>query len=196
MFEESTRIQLTEFPDTFPHEDPSATDTDALPIDDYVGQWWLVHTKSRNEKALATDLERLGIQHFLPLAHLRRRYRGRPVTVAMPLFPSYLFLCGSEEDRYAALMTHRAAAIIDVVNQDGLRAELRHVYRLSVSDEPVDLYPGLKRGRRCRVTHGSLAGLEGVVQRRRDLCRVYVGVDVLGQSAELEIDASLLEIIE
>jgi hypothetical protein len=60
----------------------------------------------------------------------------------------------------------------------------------------VDLYPGLRRGRRCRVVAGSLKGVEGVVLRRRGLYRVYVGVEALGQSAELEIDPSLLEVIE
>ena len=92
-------------------------------------------------------------------------------------------------------MTHRAARVIRVVDQERLRSELRHVYQVTASDEPVDLYPGLRRGRRCRVVRGSLRGLEGVVLRRRDPCRMYVGVEVLGQSAEVEIDPSLLEVI-
>jgi transcription antitermination factor NusG len=180
----------------FAETDSCPNPSDLLPIDALVGQWWLVHTKARNEKALATDLEKKRIQYFLPLARLKRRYGGRTTEVELPLFPSYLFLCGDEEDRYATLMTHRAAAVIGVQNQAQLRMELRHVYRLTMSQEPVDLYPGIRQGRRCRVVRGCLAGLEGVVLRRRDICRVYVGVEALGQSAELEVDPSLLEVIE
>jgi len=43
---------------------------------------------------------------------------------------------------------------------------------------------------------GTLGGLEGVVIRRRGPWRVYVGVDFLGQSAELEIDAADLVILD
>ena len=167
-----------------------------LPIDEFEGLWWVVHTRARNEKVLATELDRRGIQHFLPLARAKRVYGGRTTYVDMPLFPGYLFLCGSDDDRYATLMTHRVAKVIDVVAQEGLKTELRHICRITMTDEPVDLYPGIRRGRRCRVIRGSLEGLEGVVLRRRGMCRVYVGVEMLGQSAEIEIDPSLLEISE
>jgi transcription antitermination factor NusG len=166
------------------------------PVDVLVGRWWVIHTKSRMEKALAADLERLKIGHYLPLLQTRRRYGGRVFDMSLPLFPGYLFLCGQEDDRYATLMTHRAAQVIPVVDQERLKHELRQVYRVTISDEPVDLYPGLRAGQRCRIASGSLQGIEGVVIRRRGLCRVYLGVEVLGQSAELEIDPALLEIID
>lgn len=166
------------------------------PLDELTGRWWLVHTRARQEKALARDLGLRGVACFLPLVTMKRRYGGRNFQVQMPLFPSYLFLCGGEEARYTTLMTHRAAGVIHVVDQERLRWELRQIHRLTVGDEPVDLYPSIRPGRRCRVVGGSLAGLEGVVLRRRGQCRVYVGVEALGQSAELEIDPSLLEIIE
>ncbi len=180
---------------------PQATspETPALPgcpIDVLEGTWWLVHTRSRCEKALGADLDRLGIGYFLPLALRRHRHGGRPVEVLLPLFPSYLFLCGGPDERYATLMTHRAAQIIDILDQQRLINELRQVYHVMASREPVDLYPGLREGRHCRVIAGPLAGLEGVVLRRRDICRVYVGVKALGQSAELQIDPSLLEVTE
>jgi len=164
--------------------------------DDLTRPLWVVHTKARNGKALARDLHLKKIRCFLPLIQVTRRYAGRRISLRVPLFPSYLFFSGDEDDRYTALMTHRAACVIPVVDQDRLRRELQHIHLLTCSQESVDLYPGLHRGRRCRVISGALAGLEGVVLRRRDICRVYVGVEILGQSAELEVDASLLEIID
>lgn len=177
-------------------DEPMAPALSACPLDVLTAPWWLVHTKSRCEKALATDLDRLGIKYFLPLARMRRRHGGRPVQVLMPLFPSYVFLCGGADERYATLMTRRVAHVIEIADQQRLKDELRQVYHVMVSHEPVDLYPGLRQGRRCRVLAGPLVGLEGIVLRHRDLCRVYVGVDVLGQSAELQIDPSLLEVID
>jgi len=166
------------------------------PVDEFEGDWWVVHTRPRHEKALAADLENQRIGYFLPLVTVKRKYRGRGVEVQLPLFPSYLFLCGGDDERYAAFNTRKAVNIIAVVAQEQLKQELRQIHRLVMSRQPLDLYPALQRGRRCRVISGPLAGLEGVVLRRRNVCKVYVGVEALGQSAELEIDPSLLEVIE
>ena len=166
------------------------------PIDTLVGDWWVVHTKARNEKALGSDLEKLGIGYFLPLARVKRKYGRRRLLVEIPLFPSYLFMCGGRDERSETLGTHRAANVIQVFDQRELKEQLRQIHRVTTSGKAVDLYPGLKRGILCRVIRGCLKGLEGVVLRRRGICRIYVGVEALGQSAELEIDADLLEAID
>lgn len=166
------------------------------PIDTLLGDWWVVHTKARNEKALGSDLEKLGIGYFLPLARVKRQYGRRRILVEIPLFPSYLFMCGGRDERSETLGTHRAANVIQVLDQRELKEQLRQIHRVTTSGKPVDLYPGLKKGSHCRVISGCLKGLEGVVLRRRGTCRIYVAVEALGQSAELEIDADLLEAID
>ena len=166
------------------------------PIDTLVGNWWVVHTKARNEKALGSDLDGLGIGYFLPLARVKRQYGRRRILVELPLFPSYLFMCGGRDERSQTLGTHRAANVIQVFDQRGLKEQLRQIHRVTTSGKPVTLYPGLKRGSRCRIVRGCLKGLEGVVLRRRGVCRIYMAVETLGQSAELEIDADLLDTID
>jgi transcription antitermination factor NusG len=172
------------------------TGVGSTPVDELVGCWWVLHTKARNEKALAGDLARLHVQHFLPVIECRRVYAGRARYVKIPLFPGYLFLCGRAEDRLAALRTHRVAKVLEVADQIRLRTDLRQIQRVVEGTVPVDLYPRLRRGCRCRVTSGPLAGLEGVVLRRRGRWRVYVGVEFLGQSAELDIDPMFLDVID
>ena len=171
-------------------------DPELSPADAYQGRWWVLHTRPRNEKAVAADLTRLQINHFLPLVKHKRVYGRRVHEVQIPLFTGYVFLCGEEKDRQAALRTNRLANVLNVGDQEQLRADLRQIHRVVTSGEPVDLYPRLRKGARCRVTHGPLAGLEGVVLRRRGPWRVYVSVQFIGQSAELEIDSALLEVID
>lgn len=172
-----------------PHYDPPA-------IESCSGLWYVLHTRARNEKATAADLTRLGIQNFLPLIRYRRLYGGKRRRVEIPLFPGYLFMCGDRADREAALRTNRVAQILDVSDQAKIRNDLHQVHRVVTSEETVDFYPKLRRGTRCRVVSGTLQGLEGVVIRRSGPWRVFVGVDFLGQSAELEIDPTLLAIID
>jgi len=162
------------------------------PIDAYIGRWWVLHTRARNEKVVAKALANQRIQYFLPLIRYRRTYGGRINRVEIPLFPGYVFLCGCPEDRLVALKTNRIANVLEVADQEQLKHDLRQISRTVESG----VYPGLRAGARCRVTAGGLIGLEGVVLRRQGLWRVYVGVEFLGQSAELQIDPSLLEIID
>ncbi len=166
------------------------------PVEAFVGRWWVLHTRARNEKAVATDLQRHRVQHFLPLVRRMRIYSGRKRIVELPLFPGYVFLCGDLPERHLALQTHRVAQVLEVADQDGMRFDLAQIQRVVESEVPVDLYPRLRVGARCRVRTGSLMGLEGVVLRRRGPWRVYVGVQFVGQSAELEIEPDLLELLD
>lgn len=164
--------------------------------DSFTGRWWAVHTKSRQEKALASDLGRLGVGCFLPLARVRRRRAGRTVEAQYPLFPGYLFMCGNEEERIAALRTRRIVRVLDVGHQERFKDSLRHIHRMVTSDQPVDLYPGIRPGRRCRIASGPLRGIEGTVLRRHRAFRICVAIDMLGQSAEAEVDAASLEMLD
>jgi transcription antitermination factor NusG len=157
------------------------------------GRWWALHTRARNEKLVATALAQRGIPHYLPLVSLQRNYGPRRVTVELPLFPGYLFLLGGADECAAALRTRRVAMVLRIDGQAQFRDELRQIHRVVESGESVDLYPGLQEGRRCRVISGSLAGLEGVVLRRRSSSRMYIAATVLRQSAVIEIDCALLE---
>jgi transcription termination/antitermination protein NusG len=163
-------------------------------IHEIPGEWWLLHTKPRNEKALAWNLLDSGIDYFLPLARWSRRYGRHRQEVVLPLFAGYMFCaCCSEEDRFVVINTARTVGIIEVVDQDKLRGELEQIRRALGTPRQVDLFPGIKTGRRCRVIAGSLKGIEGVVVTRRDISRLFLDVSILGQSAVLEIDALLVE---
>ncbi len=164
------------------------------PIDEIDGSWWVLHTRARHEKALAAELDESGINLFLPLISVTRRYGRRRVNIFLPLFPGYLFVAFvSEEDRIRCLRTQRVARTIRVENQDRLREELEHIRRALVLGQRLQLYPGIKTGRRCRVISGPLKGVEGVVVRRNKKGRIYLEVDILGQSAMVDVELTDLE---
>ena len=159
----------------------------------YMERWWVAHTRARNEKVVALALARQYVRHYLPLVRLHRRYATRQGTVRLPLFPGYMFLWGDYGARDKAWQTKRVANILQVEDQERLCTELRQVYRAIESGEAVDLFPSLRRGRRCLITGGALKGLTGIVIRRGRRCRMHLSVTMLGQSAVIEVDAALLE---
>ena len=158
--------------------------------------WWVIHTRSRQEKVVAETLAKRGVPHYLPLVTRTRTYEKVRIKVELPLFPGYLFLCGAFEACEAAWKTNRVANMLPVEDQEGIRGELAQIYQVLQSGESVDLMKTLRRGRRCRISGGSLAGLEGVIQRRGRHCRMFLAVTILGQSAVVEVDGALLEPVD
>ena len=175
---------------------PAQTHQAFTPVDEIIGDWWVLHTRPRCEKAIAGVLARRDVAYFLPLVRYRRTTRGRARFVDLPLFPGYIFVCGTWDSRETALRTNRVASVLEVGDQLRLRTDLRQIQTVIESGEPVDLYPSLRAGSRCRVRTGPLAGLEGTVLRRRGPWRVYVAVQFIGQSAELELDPMLLDVLD
>ncbi|GAH78749.1 unnamed protein product, partial [marine sediment metagenome] len=117
--------------------------------------------------------------------------------IMMPLFTSYVFICGTEHDRYTALTTNRLCQTIEVADQDGLIQELTRVEKALLSKAIIDHYPRLPVGGCCRIIRGPMMGIEGVVIERKDAkARMVIEVTILGQGAVVEIDADLLEPID
>lgn len=164
------------------------------PRDHNEGRWWVLHTKSRNEKALALQLCDFRINFFLPLVKMIRRYARRHVETQVPLFPGYLFaIYRSYDDRLRVLETRRVANNFEVTDQYRLTIELEHIRHALVAGDRLRLFPGIRMGRRCRILAGPLKGLEGVVVRRGKKGCIFLAVDILGQSATVDVDLSLVE---
>jgi hypothetical protein len=153
----------------------------------------VAHTRPRAEKAMAWDLLRRRIGHFLPMVESVRFSGGRKRRVLLPLFPSYLFFCGGERERRDALSTHRACQVLEVVDQQGLIADLGAIERALGAKARLTLYPRIAVGQRCRIIAGPFEGLEGVVIERHPDARLVLDVAFLGQGAVMEIDADLVE---
>lgn len=170
---------------------------DALP-DSLSGRWWVAHTKPRSEKALAADLQAIGIFHYLPLQSrtTRSRRTRRESRSVIPVFPSYLFFNADEEHRLKSLATNRIVNLLAVPRQDVLLHELRQVHRALLAGATLLWRPKLHAGDWARVIAGPLMGIEGVVMRRLSRVRLSLNVMMLGQSVSVEVPEEDLEACE
>jgi len=166
------------------------------PIREFPGLWRVAHTKSRNEKALASELVRKNISYFLPMRWKTRFQGGRKIRSLLPLFPSYLFLCGEEKDRLDILKTNRVANLIEVKDQQRLIGELSQIEQAIEAGADLVPHKYITAGQRCRVTAGPLAGLAGIVIKAETKARLVLQVDMLGQAASVEVDTDIIETIE
>jgi transcriptional antiterminator RfaH len=159
-------------------------------------RWWAVHTRPRQEKALARRLFGDEIPFYLPLVAREHLIRGRRVRSRVPLFGGYVFLFASDEERTRCLATGRAASLLPVGDGQQLTRDLRAVRRLIAADAPLTPERRLAPGRRVRVKSGALAGTEGTILARRGRRRLLVAVQFLQQGVSMEIENLLLEAVD
>lgn len=160
---------------------------------DATGDWFVLHCKSRQEKALADDLSAMRVPHYLPVLRQVRYHGRRKAVVEAPLFPGYLFLRGTLDQAYVADRTRRVANIIKVPNQQQIDWELGNLWLALAKEAPVVEFPYLQKGIKVEVRSGPFRGLQGIVQDRLSRQRIMLQIDMLGRGVSLEIDGALLE---
>jgi transcription antitermination factor NusG len=159
---------------------------DGLPGD---AQWWAVYTLARREKELMRRLRALDVPFYSPLVARRTRSPGGRVRQSyVPLFASYVFIFGNEQERLQALATNCVSRTLKVPDGTQLVHDLRQIRQLIELDAPLTVESRIEPGRRVRVRSGSMTGLEGTVVKRRGREWLVVAVEFLGQGASVLLE--------
>jgi transcription antitermination factor NusG len=161
-------------------------------------RWYACYTRARHEKRVADLLTERGIEVYLPLVPLERRWKDRTKVVSFPMFTSYVF------GRFTLADAARVLAVPGVttlVRSNGRPLpipdeELENVRlfaeRLASGELETAPVPELRRGQWVRVEDGPLAGVVGIVVSRRGRRRVVVGLRSIGQGLEVDVRTALL----
>jgi len=171
--------------------DALLTDPDALA--DRPGHWWVAHTKSRGEKALARHLFGRSVAYYLPLHRHRWKANGRTFTSHLPLFPGYAFLFGDDDARVAALESNLVSRLLPVPDQARLVSDLRRVDRMLAAEAPVTPADALAPGRAVRITAGPFEGLTGTLVHHAGQMRLVIEVAFLNQAVSVEVEGWMVE---
>ena len=167
----------------------------SVQLEPSLAQWYALHTYPRHEKRVHEHLETRVIECFLPLYETVHRWKnGCKVRVELPLFPGYLFLKIDPRERFKALSLPGAVSMVGSVNGPwplpdaeivGLRARLK--------SRKFESHPYLAVGQKVRIKSGPLTDLTGFLVRQSGGFRVVVSVDLIRQSAAVEVDADDVE---
>ncbi|MGL4511653.1 MAG: transcription termination/antitermination NusG family protein [Lacipirellulaceae bacterium] len=175
----------------------SLSGEDALGAADWDQTWHIAYTKPRQEKALAWDLRTLGVTYFLPMLERETSSGGRRRHNLYPIFPSYFFFGGGEEQRVRVLRTQRTVGGVPVTEtqQPLLRRELASL-EVSVRTAPrsIELHARVVVGARVIVKSGPMRGIEGVVLDAGDKRKLWIGVSALGTGITVQIPADLVDV--
>jgi transcription antitermination factor NusG len=151
--------------------------------------WYAAYTSPRHEKSVAKQLEERRIDYFLPTYHSVRRWKDRRKEVDLVLFPGYVFVHIPLSDRLQVL---QLPGVVRFVNFHGLPAALPEneieALRSGLQNQiRMKSHPYLKVGRRVQVKNGPMAGVQGILARRKQNCRLIISLDAIMRSVALEI---------
>ena len=177
--------------------EPDCYPDNLLASADETSPWWACYTRARQEKQLMRNLRKAEIGHYAPI--IVRRYRspaGRLRESYLPLFANYVFVCGDEMARYAAVCSGCVSRTIEVVQPALLVADLRQLHHLINTGAPLSPEARIDSGDRVRVKSGQFAGFEGTVIRRQQHTCLIVEVRFMNQGASVVLDDCQLEILQ
>jgi transcriptional antiterminator RfaH len=157
-------------------------------------QWYVVYTRSRHEKNVAQQCRDHGINAFLPLYRVQRRWKQRVAEVMLPLFPSYVFIHIALQNRFRVL---GLPGIVSLVSFNGKPAVVPES-QIDTLNKAITLgraepHYYLHAGKRVRVAVGPLAGLEGIVVQIRNKTQVVVSFEWMARSVAISLDPADVE---
>ena len=154
--------------------------------------WYAVWTRSRHEQVVREQLERKGVEAFLPTITKWSRWKDRKKKIDWPLFPGYCFVRFNGTERLPVL---KCTGVVNIISFDGDIApipehEIESIRQLVESDLQFDPCPLIREGMMVEVTHGPLKGVVGRLVRKGAHARLVLSVDLIGQAVSVEVDAS------
>jgi transcription antitermination factor NusG len=159
------------------------------------GNWYALYTCPRHEKRVAEQIEQRRISCFLPLYRSVRRWKDRRKELELALFPGYVFVRVALHDRLRVLQLPSAVRFVSFNGHPVPlpEAEIESLRRGLDGRARMAPHPYLQVGRRVRVSNGPMAGLEGILRRRKEGVRLVVSIEMLMRAVAVEVDEADVE---
>ena len=161
--------------------------------------WFAAMTFPRHEKSVQKHLNQRGVKHYLPIYRSPRKWRnGLKVILELPLFPGYIFVHIQRTERVRVLEVPGVLTIVGCTGGEMAplpEAEIEAL-RSGLELRQAEPYPLLTVGERARIRSGPLAGLEGIVVRKKTSLRVVLTIELIQQSVAVEVNGEELEPVE
>lgn len=159
--------------------------------------WYLIHTKPKQEKCAQENLERQGYQCYLPLIPTEKLRQKILAVADEPLFPRYLFIRLGQEDSAKSWGPIRSTRGVSRLVSFGLKParvddgliDLLRAEEMLLQERPEYLF---KRGDQVRLTEAPFAGIEGIFQMAEGERRVLVLIELLSKPVAVRVSPTSL----
>jgi transcription antitermination factor NusG len=159
-----------------------------------VASWFALTVQPNHERTAERGLLNRGLEAYLPVHRVRRRWSDRQKDMDVVLFPGYVFCRFLRSDLMRVLGAPSVRSVVGLGRSPSPvdDSEISAVKALISSGRPILPWPYLRIGQNVMIDDGPLAYLRGVVVRVKDSCRVVVSIEALGCSLAVEVDSAAL----
>lgn len=161
--------------------------------------WFVLWTHSHSERLVEDQLRGKGFETFLPMLKVWSRRRGNQSSIAVPMFPGYVFVRHAIDKRGHVEML-KARGVVRVLGERWDRPasvpgdEIEAIRRVAKADVPVFPHPFLAEGQQVRINDGALAGLEGIlIATKPQKGLLVVSVELLQRSVAVEVESTQVQ---
>lgn len=142
--------------------------------------WRAFYTRSRHELKASGRLIEQGLEVYCPTTKTKVRWKDRWKKVEKPLFTSYVFARVDESERIRVLEDVSIVCSVMYLGKPAVirDEEIKAIQVLLSQAEEVELR-SFEPGAKVKVSHGALAGIEGVVLQQEGN-RLRLRIEALG----------------
>jgi transcription elongation factor/antiterminator RfaH len=165
--------------------------------DTHLQSWYVLHTKSRFEDIVCEGLLKKSIEVFLPKIKVRSRRVDRKAMIRVPLFPGYVFV-KTDINPYKHVEIVKTKGVVRLLGNKSGPVPVPHenVESLKImvaTDTAITRGIRFKKGTKVMVVNGPFAGVIGIFVRYKGIGRVVVYIEILGQSAAVDVNEEDIE---
>jgi len=130
--------------------------------------WFVIYTKSRNEKKVAELLQKNGVEVFCPLVKLKKNWSDRTKIVETPLFNSYVFVNLSEKDRNVVFNVPGVIRYLFWLKKPAIARDSEIESLKTALHETMDSFTieNYQIGDTVKISEGVFKGLDGVIEKQ------------------------------
>jgi transcription antitermination factor NusG len=163
--------------------------------------WKVIYTSSRQEKKVSAFLDKMGIEHYLPLYKSLRFWKDRKKWVEMPLFNGYIFVLPTENQRDQILTVPGVVRFIrhnskDATIPSGQIELIREFVYLGYNISEIRDDEKFEVGDIAEVLDGPLKGKEAEVLKMGDEHYLLVSIEAVNQSVKVKLPKEILKIVQ
>lgn len=159
--------------------------------------WYVVHTKPRQEQRALLNLERQGYQCYLPILPVEKIRQKKLVVAEEPLFPRYLFICLDSSmtgKSWGPIRSTLGVSRLVSFGQEPTKIDPGLIETLKRHDEQLRSEPDrlFDAGESVVIKDGPFAGIQAVYQMADGESRAMVLIELLSKPTVMRIEVSSL----
>jgi transcription antitermination factor NusG len=169
-------------------------------LSDINERWWFaLYTKPRSEFKAAEQIDKAGIQYYLPSVTKVKQWSDRKKKVTEPLLKGYIFIYANERERIISLEQY---SVVRCLTERGRAAkipewQINNLKKMLSTESDVLVKEGLVPGVKIKIKEGPFEGVIGVLREIDNEKTLAVSIDLLNRSVVAHLPKeSIIEIIK